>query len=114
MEGWPTLESALYEWIQRAEDIYISGDIIQKKAEFFWKNLREYEDQDMPSFSNGWLHRFQIRRAVKERIRHREIGSVSIKAAKAMISIQYALAAYDPKDVFNCDETGLFWKMTLD
>jgi hypothetical protein len=27
-------------------------------------------------------------------------------------SIRQTLAAYDPEDIFNCDETGLFWKMS--
>src|SRR5215469_621506 len=112
-ESWPTLESALFEWMQRSEaDIYISGEILRKKAQFFWKNLHEYKDKNMPSFSNGWLQKFQHRQGIKDQLHHGEKGSASTEAAKEMIDIRQALSTYDPKDIFNCDESGLFWKMT--
>jgi hypothetical protein len=114
-EHWPHLESALYEWVQRAEGkIPISGEIIQKKAAFFWQNMGIYKDQAMPSFSNGWLQKFQARRSIKERVLHGEEGSVSIDAGKAMIAIRQTLASYEYRDIFNCDETGLFWKLIPD
>src|SRR5215469_12386898 len=112
-ESWPTLESALFEWMQRSEaDIYISGEILRKKAQFFWKNLHEYKDKNIPSFRKGWLQKFQHRRGIKDRLHHREKGSASTEAAKEMIDIRQALSTYDPKDIFNCNESSLFWKMT--
>jgi hypothetical protein len=35
------------------EKIILSGDIIWKKAEFFWHILSIYKDLEMPAFSNG-------------------------------------------------------------
>lgn len=31
-----------------------------------------------------------------------------------MISIRQVLEAYHLRDIFNCDETGLYWRRTLD
>ena len=53
---WPELENMLFQWIQHAEQhITITSAMIHEKAEFFWRNLADYKDQEMPIFSNGWL-----------------------------------------------------------
>ena len=31
-----------------------------------------------------------------------------------MISIRQVISKYSPKDIFNCDETGLYWRMIPD
>lgn len=36
---------------------------------------------------------------------------VTAEAGKEMLIIKQALQAYNQKDIFNRDETGLFWKM---
>ncbi|KAF4227133.1 hypothetical protein CNMCM8980_007764 [Aspergillus fumigatiaffinis] len=62
-ENWPELENALFEWIIRVEEqIPISAEIIRQKAQSFWEKI--YPGQEMPTFSNGWLHNFQTRRQV--------------------------------------------------
>lgn len=38
-------------------------------------------------------------------------GGVTAEAGKEMLIIKQALQAYNQKDIFNRDETGLFWKM---
>jgi hypothetical protein len=56
-ENWPELENALFEWIIRVEgQIPISAEIIRQKAQSFWEKI--YPGQEMPTFSNGWLHNF--------------------------------------------------------
>ena len=94
--------------------IIITGDIIKEKAQFFWMNLSVYKEKEMPTFSNGWLQNFQSQQLIKSRTQHGEAGSAPQDSANAMIAIRQALGAYSSKDVFNCDETTLFWKMVPD
>ena len=68
----------------------------------------------MPSFSNGWLSNFLARRNVNSYIKHGEEGSVLEDSAQEMVTIGQALSAYNLRDVFNCDETCLFWKKIPD
>jgi hypothetical protein len=112
---WPDLEAALLHWINLAQGkIPISQEVIREKARFFWNQLSAYEGIAMPTFSNGWLAAFQNRESIRDRTLFGEDGSTPAAAAKAMIPIRQALEAYDPKDIFNCDETALYWKRIPD
>ncbi|KAJ5583768.1 jerky [Penicillium sp. DV-2018c] len=112
---WPDLEAALIHWITLSRGtIPISQEVIREKARFFWNQLPEYEGMEMPIFSNGWLAGFQARGSVRSRSNLGEDGSTPAAAAEAMIPIRQALEAYDPKDIFNCDETALYWKRIPD
>lgn len=113
-EDWPELENALFQWIQRAEQhITITSATIREKAEFFWRNLADYKDQEMPTFSNGWLQGFQQRRGIKSYKQYGELASAA-SAEDEMNCVRQALASFRPQDIFNCYETGLFWKLTPD
>lgn len=113
-ENWPELEEALFQWIQRAEEhITISGLILREKAEFFWKSLEVYKEKEMPTFSNGWLQGFQQRRRISSYTQYGEARSAQ-EAIETMNSIRQALSTFEPKDIFNCDETGLLWKLIPD
>ena len=68
----------------------------------------------MPSFSNGWLAGFQHRESIHSRVHHGEDGSTPESATTDMIPIRQALQLYSPRDIFNCDETGLYWKRIPD
>lgn len=114
-EYWPELEEALFLWIRRVEgQVIISGELIKEKARFFWGKLPVYEGKEMPTFSNGWLSGFQSRRSIKTYKQHGEAGSLPDEAFQEMIAIRQALSTYCPRDVFNCDETALFWKQIPD
>ncbi|OJD26867.1 hypothetical protein ACJ73_01747 [Blastomyces percursus] len=113
-EHWPELEEALFMWIQQAEtSIPLTREAIRHKAQYFWENLSVYKNQEMPAFSNGWLHGFQTRRAIKNRTFHGEAASAR-DVNEEINCIQMLLKNYAAKDIFNCDETGLFWKMIPD
>ena len=102
--------------MQHAEQsITITGDIVKSKAREFWLQMPQYKDLPPPAFSNGWIHRFQSRRDVKSRVNHGELGSVDLAdVEKEMAAIRLVLSKYSSFDIFNCDETGLFWKMVPD
>src|SRR5699024_735808 len=92
------------------EQMPISAEIIRHKADHFWDIM--YPGQAKPSFSNGWLHRFQSRRSIRWRGQHGEAGDVLQQAEQEMVMIRQALSAYSLKDQFNCGETALLWKQT--
>ena len=96
-ENWPELENVLYDWITRVEgQIYISAEIIRHKAEHFWTIM--YPGIERPTFSNGWLHRFQARKSIRWHEQYGEAGDIPKQAEQEMVMIQQALSAYDLKD----------------
>lgn len=112
-ENWPELEKALHEWIQLAENkSAITQELIRQKARQFWPYI--YPEKQMPGFSNGWLHGFQNRRHARSPFGHDEAGSVSTDADENLIEIRELVKQYPPRDIFNCNETSLFWKSTPD
>ncbi|UYV74636.1 hypothetical protein LAZ67_12000351 [Cordylochernes scorpioides] len=69
--------------------------------------------QDNFEASNGWLEKFKVRRNIAFKRLHGEAGSVdanSVATWKGGI-IPSLLAKYSPQDIFNADETGLFYKL---
>lgn len=114
---WPDLEAAVADSIAQAEhqqQTPITHEGVRKRASFFWNQLPNYRVQAMPGFSNGWLSAFQRRAPIRNPQRSKEDGKTLESARKAMIPIRQALQVYHPEDVFNCDETSLYWKQTPD
>ena len=110
---WPDLEKILYNWQQRVESQggFTTGDILREKAQEIWKRLPEYSNQLCPDFSSGWLKRFKHRHNIKLHTRHGEAGSVPDSAEEEMRALQTIAGEYAEEDIYNMDETGLFWKM---
>lgn len=112
-EQWPESENAIMDWIKFAEaEAPISQEAIRYKTQQYRGHL--YTNDPTPSFSNGWLYGFQTRNNIKNRKRHGEAASLATDAASEMIKIRRLLASYPPQDIFNCDESGLYWKLFPD
>ncbi|XP_019210812.1 tigger transposable element-derived protein 1-like [Oreochromis niloticus] len=63
--------------------------------------------------SHGWFYRFKKRTGNHSVVRHGEAASSNHKAAEEFVKKFEELInqeGYIPQQVFNCDETGLFWK----
>ncbi|CAF1023635.1 unnamed protein product [Rotaria sordida] len=93
------LNEKVYEWFvqQRSKNIPISGPILQEKA----LEIAELLGDKLGSFkaSNGCG----------------ESSSVDMTTVDDWIQrIPKIIDGYDPKDIFNCDETGLFFKFMPD
>ena len=60
------MEKALYEWIinARAKNVPLTDAIIREKAQFFGEKI---DVRDF-AYSNGWLHRFKSRFALKSTV----------------------------------------------
>ena len=63
--------------------------------------------------SNGWLSRYKQRHDIQLRIISGESGAVTPEQTDywSTITLPKLLADYDPKDIFNADESGLFYKL---
>ncbi|PYH46415.1 uncharacterized protein BP01DRAFT_15220 [Aspergillus saccharolyticus JOP 1030-1] len=69
-EHWPELETALSGWIQEARQSgTFSVAAIRAKAVQLWPYIYPEKVGMVPSFSYGWLYRFQARWGVKSRPR---------------------------------------------
>ncbi|CAG8552585.1 7722_t:CDS:2 [Funneliformis mosseae] len=108
---WPQLENALSLWIDNAFNTKqdIDGNILKTKADFF---ARRFSIEDFHQ-SEGWLTGFKKRQGLRQFQRQGE--ALSAPSAESIendrIALQQFLKHYDLKDIWNGDETGLFWKM---
>ena len=78
--------------------------------------LRRQSRQYCSTFcgSNGWLDRFKRRHCIKLKIIKGEANSVDIATVDEFrAGVATSLPQrYDPEDIFNADETALFWLIT--
>jgi hypothetical protein len=105
------LDQCLLLWFQRmrSENVCISGDILKTKAiEFACKlGLNSF------SCSEGWLDRFKIRHAISAKVMSGESNSCNHAGADFWTQsvLPELLRQYSPVDIYNADETGLFWQL---
>ncbi|CAF1308443.1 unnamed protein product [Didymodactylos carnosus] len=98
---------------QRSKNIPISGPILQEKT----REIVELLGDKLGSFkaSNGWLEKFRTRHNISHRIISGESSSVDVITVDDWIQrIPKIIDGHDLKDIFNCDETGLFFKAMPD
>ena len=105
-----TIEEALALWVENAlqANIIISDNILSTKAlEFaFLCNEEKFKG------SVGWVDNFKKRHNLKNYNVHEEEASAPLQNLEVMCkNLRETLKNYSPEDIFNCDETGLFWKM---
>ncbi|KAI1005110.1 hypothetical protein K3495_g3105 [Podosphaera aphanis] len=98
---------------KKEKSIPITGHLTSQQAVCFWNRLPCYQGMEVPAFSNGWLGDFKKRHGIKSRPRHGQDGSVNEAViAQQLAQVQELATEYYPDDIYNCDESGLFWKMT--
>lgn len=63
--------------------------------------------------SEGWLDNFKTRHSIKFRTEQGEAAAIDMEAVEdwQLNVLRDYLTKYSPDDVFNADETGLFWKV---
>lgn len=115
------VEKLLMLWIndkQSAGDS-ISEHIICAKAKALYLYLIKKtpgttsEDEDAFKASCGWSENFRKRTGIHSVARHGEVASSDTAAAEKYVAEFknfVSTEAFLPQQVFNCDETGLFWK----
>lgn len=109
----PEVERALVDWILQCQHngARVNGDLICEKA----KRLAELcgiPEEDRLNFSSGWLSAFLARNQFKGFKSHGESGSANNEAiVEALPQLIAATDRYALGDIYNMDETGLFYKM---
>ncbi|UYV71196.1 hypothetical protein LAZ67_8002131 [Cordylochernes scorpioides] len=110
---YPLLEEALYTWLVQArlKNIPLNGLILQQKAIYYAMGMK-YDEFEA---SNGWLDRFKARRNIIFRKicgEERAVNPLVVEDWKEKISS--FLDKYSPSNIYNIDESGLFYKCLPD
>ena len=104
------MEIALVEWIRDkvCNGIPINGPIVMTKAEEYAIRFNYSDFKPNP----GWLERFKNRFSIKFTTKHGESGSVDqTVVTNWKRNLSNLVADYSASDIFNADETGLFFKL---
>lgn len=108
------LDQVLITWfnLRVSEGVEISGDLLKEQAKVFHEELGL---QHKCEYSEGWLHRFKSRHGLQFRAVCGEKRSADKDAASAYVH-EFAKLVSDehlsPEQVYNADETALFWRCT--
>ena len=110
----PEFEGALLEWCLRAQGrIPLTDKLLVEKARSFANHFDM--NIDAITFSNGWLHQFKKWHNLKQIRMHGESGSVSeLVIGETITGLKQLTNNYAWKDIYNMNETGLFFWMELD
>jgi hypothetical protein len=107
------LETVLFTWYQQAQasNIPIDGTILREKAKIIAAKL----NIDCFSASSGRLSRFKDRHGLVFKKLTGESAEISVMSTDAWLeSLPSLLEVYEPRDVHNTDETGLFFNVLPD
>jgi hypothetical protein len=108
------MELALKRWfLEQHDKVNLNGDMLHAKVARFLQEL--HHDAPEMAFSQGWLEKFKDRHESKSFRRFGESGTLDMEAVgTALLDIHAVVDAYAKKDVFNMDETGLYWRLQAD
>jgi len=111
---YPQLEAKLKEWFLKYENLTIISDsMIKEKAKCFAQQLDIPEES--LNFSDGWLSSFKSRNRIKRRTIYGESGSANLSIIESQLpELIEKIKSYDQNDVFNFDETALFYRLEPD
>lgn len=105
------IDSALFEWflLQKQRAIPISGPILKEKATKIAKSL----GIDQFECSVGWLSRFKKRHGISNATISGESLAVNLTNVESWIKNEWLTlrSGFEDKDIFNADETALFYKL---
>ncbi|XP_071497551.1 tigger transposable element-derived protein 6-like [Diadema antillarum] len=108
------VDDAVIRWFKdmRGKNLPISGPLVREKADKLGKMLGH---QDFKA-SIGWLQRFKERHGIQQlRVCGESAGvNEEIVGRWKDETLPTLIGHYAPRDIFNADETGLFYRMTPD
>ena len=109
----PAIMEMLKLWIAKAmhEGVHLSGEIIWQKWTHF-ADIKGIPKDERLDLSEGWLMAFKKRCGLKQFKAHGEAGSAdpaSVKEECERVRGIIEESGYPKKNLFNMDETGLFW-----
>lgn len=109
---YPRVEKALGLWIEsaNAKNLPVSEMMIKEKAYFFAQEFNILREDI--SFSNGWIEKFKKRNNIRSYHLHGEANSAPLETlSEERKKLQAVLQDYTLDNIFNADETGLFYRM---
>lgn len=105
------VEAAVYKWFVdvRSRNIPVSGPMIERKA----KDMAFLLGREDFRGGSGWLQRFKERHQIVGRAVTGESRAVDSESVSKWVQENWPdiTARYQPPDIFNADETALFWQM---
>ena len=108
------VDEALKRWFTEARNrgLPCSGPLLKAKAEDLAKSLGK---TDFVA-SDGWLSRWKARHGILHKRMHGEKQDANNEAANDWVSsvLPELLSKYGPDDIYNADETGLYYRATPD
>uniref|UniRef100_U9TFZ1 HTH CENPB-type domain-containing protein n=1 Tax=Rhizophagus irregularis (strain DAOM 181602 / DAOM 197198 / MUCL 43194) TaxID=747089 RepID=U9TFZ1_RHIID len=91
-----------------ASNLTITGDILKAKALNFATQLQTTTF----TASDGWLSKFKKRYNIKQFIKAGEANSAPLETLEEeRVALQEIIEQYDLRNVYNVDETALFWNL---
>jgi hypothetical protein len=109
----PQVEELLYKWIMEKQNsqVCLTGALICEKAREFCQLLNVPEDKII-NFSSGWLTQLKVQFGLCAYKFHGEAASAPIHLLDAEVEHPTKIIQlYAPCDVFNADETALFFRL---
>lgn len=107
----PDVDQCVLKWFKQTRDkkIPVSGPLVRSKAEQFATDLGKSNFKA----STGWLDGFKERNKISFKFVCGESGAVNQQLADQWKrDLEQMIEDRNPKDIFNVDETGLFFKCT--
>jgi hypothetical protein len=109
----PEVTDMMDLWIAKAmaDNIILTGEVLCQKWTTF-ANLAGVPEDEHLSLSEGWLTRFKGRYGLKDLKRYGEAASANpevIETERSRIRELLKEHGYQLRDIFNMDETGLFY-----
>lgn len=105
------LDEAVLVWLKqaRSQNLPIGGDLLREKA----VKLAELLHIENFKGSVGWLDKFKQRHGISFKTVQGEAEAVNMSSLKEWQCriVRPLLEQFSPNDVFNLDETGLFWQL---
>ena len=109
----PQVTEMMVIWVRTAlqKNIMLTGELLRQKWTVF-ADAANIPIEDRLTLSNGWLARFKERLGIKEYRNHGEAGSADpedVERERQRIQQFIRKHGYSERDIFNMDETGLFY-----
>lgn len=115
--GFPRMEKKLYKWFldQRNKNFIVSGEMIKQKAKLIHSQIKE---NDKPfTASEGWLQRYKKRFGIRFlKISGEKLSSQPelVDPFKIQLKNKMEELGLTLEQLYNADETGLYWKLLPD